>query len=196
MIRSGSYGVDLDQFFNAGAYWRASDRAAPHNVYTNFDRLDALSTSKGKTSSAFTGFVRKEDTKSKAPNATSLNIAVSTGQYAVTYGYDAASNSYVRSEGGALHTDREGGQLAPKVVVALRVENTTVFEDGTRQSYQVTGSGQAFVFQDGIAQEVTWSKADARSPLLLRDGAGKDVALNRGQTWVTAVAPGKAITWQ
>jgi hypothetical protein len=196
MIRSGSYGVDLDQFFNAGAYWRASDRAAPHNVYTNFDRLDALSTSKGKTSSAFTGFVRKEDTKSKAPNATSLNIAVSTGQYAVTYGYDAASNSYVRSEGGALHTDREGGQLAPKVVVALRVENTTVFEDGTRQSYQVTGSGQAFVFQDGIAQEATWSKADARSPLLLRDGAGKDVALNRGQTWVTAVAPGKAITWQ
>jgi hypothetical protein len=196
MIRSGNYGVDLDQFFNSGAYWRAADRYAPHNVYTNFDKLDALTASKGKTSSIFTGFTRKEDTKAATPNAKSINVAVSTGAYTVSYAYDAASNAYVRSEGGAPHVDREGGQIMPRVVVAIRVENTTVFEDGTRQSYQVTGSGQAYIFQDGTVQEATWSKADSKAPLLLKDAAGKDIALNRGQTWITAVAPGKDIAWQ
>jgi hypothetical protein len=195
MIRSGNYGVDLDQFFNAGAYWRATDRYAPHNVYTSFDRLDALSTAKGKTTSSFAGFARKEDTKA-TPNAGTVNIAVSSGTYNVGYTYDATSNSYVRILGGVGHTDREGGQIQPKVAIALRVENTTVFEDGTRQSYKVVGNGQAYVFQDGTVQEVTWSKADARSPLVLHDAAGKDVALNRGQTWITAVAPGKTVTWQ
>lgn len=196
MIRSGNYGLDIDQFFNAGAYWRATDRYAPHNVYTSFDRLDALVASKGKATSTFAGFARKEDTKTASPNAASVRIDVSSGSYNVNYNYDAASNSYVRILGGAAHTDREGGQIQPKVAIALRVENTTVFEDGTRQSYKVVGSGQAYIFQDGTVQEVTWSKADAKSPLVLHDAAGKDVALNRGQTWITAVAPGKAVTWQ
>lgn len=196
MIRSGNYGVDLDQFFNAGSYWRASDRYAPHNVYTDFDRLDALSASKGKTTSTFTGFTRKDDKKAEAPNAASINLGVSSGAFHVSYAYDPATNSYVRSQGGEVHHDREGGQIQPKVVVALRVETTTVFEDGTRQSYQVTGSGQAFVFQDGAVAEVTWQKADSKSPLLLTGADGKPIALNRGQTWITAVAPGKDISWQ
>lgn len=32
-VRNGSY-RDIDQFFNAPYYWRATDRYAPHNVYT------------------------------------------------------------------------------------------------------------------------------------------------------------------
>ena len=37
---------DLDQFYNSGAYWRISERYAPHNVYTSFERLNALNQSK------------------------------------------------------------------------------------------------------------------------------------------------------
>jgi hypothetical protein len=40
-IRNGEY-RDIDQFFNASTYWRSTDRYAPHNVYTNFNRIDAL----------------------------------------------------------------------------------------------------------------------------------------------------------
>ncbi len=45
-IRNGKY-RDIDQFFNGGSYWRSTDRWAPHNVYTNFERLDALNSAKG-----------------------------------------------------------------------------------------------------------------------------------------------------
>lgn len=196
MIRSGNYGVDIDQFFNAGAYWRADDRAAPHNVYTNFDRLDELTQSKGKTSSAFTPIARKDDTKAKTPTATHINMPISSAWYAIDYEYDAASNSYIRKVGGEPHLDREAGQLQPKVVIALEVAMTREMEDGYREQIVTTGSGQAFIFQDGTVIEATWQRPDVKSQISFVDQAGKPIELNRGQTWITALPNTKVPTWQ
>lgn len=196
MIRSGGYGVDMDQFFNAGTYWRATDRYAPHNVYTNFDRLDALATAHGKTASTFTFAERVDEEAAKTPNASHINIGVSSGSFNVDYDYDAASNSYIRKQGGEAHTDREGGQLQPKVVVALRVQMSLAFEDGNREQIATIGSGQGYVFQNGIVTEMTWSKADAKSPLVFTSADGKPVPLVRGQTWITALAASRNVSWQ
>jgi hypothetical protein len=196
MIRSGNYGVDLDQFFNAGTYWRANDRYAPHNVYTSFDRLDALNAAKGKAGSNFTPLPRKDDNKSKTPNATYINMPVSSGAYAVEYDYDSASNTYVRKEGGAPHVDREGGQLTPKVVVAIEVNMSLEFEDGYREQITTTGSGRAWVFQDGTVQEATWQRPDVKSQLSLTGADGKPISLNRGQTWISAMTNGRVPSWR
>lgn len=196
MIRSGNYGVDIDQFFNPAGYWRASDRRAPHNVYTDFDKLDALSTAKGKTSSTFTPFDRKEDKKVDPPNATQIHLPISSAWYNVDYQYDAASNSYLRKVGGEAHIDREGGQLQPRTVVALLVGMTREMEDGYREQITTTGTGRGFVFQDGTVTEVTWQRDTDKSPLKLLDAKGAVVALNRGQTWITAMPSTKVPTWQ
>lgn len=195
MIRSGSYGVDMDQFFNAGTFWRATDRYAPHNVYTSFDRLDALAAANQKTTSSFT-FTPRIDEKKATPTASRININVSSGVFDVDYEYDASTNSYVRKQGGEAHTDREGGQLQPKVVVAMRVAMSHAFEDGNREQITTTGSGQAYVFQNGVVQEVTWSKADAKSPLVFTSADGKPVSFVRGQTWITALATERNVSWQ
>lgn len=196
MIRSGDYGVDIDQFFNAGSYWRANDRAAPHNVYTDFDRLDALTQSKGKTTSSFTPLARKADKKAKTPAATHINMPISSAWYAIDYDYDAASNSYARKIGGEPHLDREAGQLQPKVVIAIEVTMTNAMEDGIREQITTTGSGKAFVFQDGIVAEATWQRPDVKSQISFVDGAGKPIELNRGQTWITALPDSRTPTWQ
>lgn len=196
MIRSGNYGTDLDQFFNAGSYWRATDRYAPHNVYTSFDRLDELNTAKGKTTSNFSGWTRQDEAKSEAPNATSIGIAVSTGAYAVNYNYDPTSNSYIRFQGGENHTDREGGQITPKVIIAIKVPMELGFEDGYREQITTVGSGEGYVFQNGTVTQVTWSKPDAKAQITFTSAEGKQLVLNRGQTWVTALANTKAVTWQ
>lgn len=196
MIRSGNYGVDLDQFFNPGAFWRAADRSAPHNVYTNFDKLDALRESKGKASSTFTGFSR-EDTKTLPPRtASNVTINVSSGSFLVQYAYDEASNTYLRSHNNIPHEDREGGRISPRVVVAIKVPVSLAFEDGNREQITTIGQGQAYVFQNGAVTEGTWQRADAKSPLVLTSGDGKEIKLGRGQTWVTAIANNKAVTWQ
>lgn len=196
MIRGGGYGTDLDQFFNAGTYWRAADRYAPHNVYTDSDKLDALNAAKGKTGSTFTAWPRQDGKTSEAPNATVVDINVSSGSYGVHYNYDAASNTYVRQQGGQPHTDREAGQIQPAVVVAIKVPMSLGFEDGYREQITTTGSGEGFVFQNGTVTAVTWAKAGGTAPLTLTDPAGKEVVLNRGQTWVTALANTRSVTWQ
>ena len=196
-IRGGKY-RDIDQFFNGSSYWRANDRRPPHNVYTSFEKLDALNAGKGYKSSQFTSFARADGKASDKPNAVNIDINFSSSWYNTHYDYDKASNTYLRSIGGQASNDREEGRLAPSVVIALHVNETTVMEDGWRQSIVTTGTGTATVFQNGTAAEYTWRKNDRFSPLELIDAAGKPVALNRGQTWIAAVpnSGGGGISWQ
>lgn len=177
---------DLDQFFNSAAYRRDSKRFAPHNVYSSLDQLLGLSASKGWTSSTFTPLARKaKEEPSAAPTAKTIDLAISSGPYNVRYDYDPAKNAYMRSMGGAIHTDNEtGAQLSPKVVVALAMPYS-LMADGYHSQYQTTGTGNMIVFQDGVAIPGTWNKADLKSQFVFKDAAGTEVKLNPGQTWFT-----------
>lgn len=196
-LRNGKY-RDIDQFFNAATYWRATDRYAPHNVYTNFKRLDALNAKKGYTSSTFTGFSRKDSEASETPTATKIDVKISSPLFNSSYKYDARTNTYARSQAGAAHKDRESGQISPRAVVVLKVTESTVFEDGYRESINAVGKGKAVIFQDGTAQEVNWRKSSRAAQISFTDAEGKDVPLARGQTWITAVPTNKGggVTWK
>ncbi len=181
------------------SYWRATDRYAPHNVYTSFEKLDALESSKGYTSSSFTGWPREDGKVAEAAsqNAKTIDVVISNSLFNSHYDYDAASNTYLRSVGGEPSNDREDGRIAPNVVVALKVDMNTVMEDGYRESITTTGAGGAVVFQNGTATECTWRKNSRTEPLQLTDTNGKELTFNRGQTWVAAVPNGSgSISWQ
>lgn len=196
-IRNGKY-RDIDQFFNGSYYWRASDRYAPHNVYTSFAKLDALNKAKGYTQSKFTGFARTDGKASSKPTATKLTINFNSysSLYNTSYTYDKVHNRYNRYLAGAPHVDREKGQITPSVVIALKVTESTVLEDGYRESINALGSGQAIIFQNGTAQTVTWHKASRSAQLTFTSGA-KEVPLGRGQTWIAAVPNGRgSVSWQ
>lgn len=195
-VRNGKY-RDIDQFFNPNAYWRATDRYAPHNVYTNFTRLDALNKAKGYTTSSFTGFTRIDGTPSAKPKASKINIEISGPTYNSSYKYDSKTNTYARSQAGAKHSDRESGQIKPSVVIAMMVDESTVFEDGYRQSIKAIGSGKAYIFQNGSVHKVTWKKASKTKQITFTDSAGKDFPLARGQTWISAVPNGSGgVSWE
>jgi hypothetical protein len=196
-IRNGSY-RDLDEFFNGSSFWRTTDRYAPHNVYTDFAHLDALNNKKGYTTSTFTAWPRKDDTPSKTPIASTINVTISSALYNSKYTYDAANNDYLRYQAGAPHLDREQGQISPKVVIVMDVHEQTVLQDGYREQITTIGTGRARIFQDGTVITGTWSKTDSGSQTKFLDGSGKEIPLNRGQTWITAVPVnrGGGVTWQ
>lgn len=184
---------DLDQSFNGGSFQRISSRYAPHNVYTSLGSLIALSKSKGYNSSTFTSFPRKADKPGPAPTAKSVSLAISGPLYNVSYNYDAASNSYLRTLAGVPHKDeRSGKQISPKVVIGL-VTAQGIHPDGLHTTYQTLGSGTVFVFQDGLVTQGTWSKANDKEQLKFIDAAGVPIALNAGQTWITAVSSAASV---
>jgi hypothetical protein len=195
-VRNGNY-RDIDQFFNGAYYWRSTDRYAPHNVYTSFEKLDALNAKKGYTSSEFTSFPRTDGGAAKTQNATSVDVTISSALFNSHYDYDATTNTYKRSEGGEAHLDREEGQLAPSSVVVMDIDMSLIMQDGYREDITTSGTGKAYVFQNGVVQAVTWQKTDHSSPLRLIDAEGKDLSLVRGQTWITAVPnSGGGVTWK
>lgn len=188
---------DLDQSFNEGSFWRSTDRWAPHNVYTDSQKLSDLNNKNGWTSSSLIGFKRKDKKLSEEIEAAS-NIAINFGQsgYNTSYTYDSSSNTYARFLEGQPSLDREKGQISPTNVVAIKV-NMNLDHDGYHNIIQTAGEGEAFVFLDGKVIAATWKKADESSPLLLKDSDGNEIKLNRGQTWVSAVPNGVgSISWQ
>jgi hypothetical protein len=188
-----AWGVrDLDQFANAGSYHRISSRAAPHNVYTSIATLNQLETAKGYTSSTFTGFVRKaKESPSKQPTAKSINVTLSGALYNAHYDYNAATNSYNRSEGGAPQIDANTNtQISPKVVITMVVPESQGALDASGayySNYNVIGSGPVYVFQDGLVTAGQWTKSSNTSQITFTDNSGQPIKLNPGQTWLTAV---------
>lgn len=206
-VRNGQY-RDIDQFFNSAAYWRATDRYAPHNVYTSFDRLNKLNAQKGYKKSEFTGFKRvpvnappvtkdqQKEVPVKPDVAKNIQVNISGYLYNSSYVYNKSSKKYTRSQADKPHLDREAGQIAPRVVIVIKVPTKIGFEDGYREQMTTIGSGEAHIFQNGQHLQGTWKKTAKKSQIQFLDSKGKEIPLQRGQAWITAVAPGRSIAWQ
>lgn len=195
VVRGGGY-RDIDQFFNAAYYRRASERYAPHNVYTSFSKLNQLNAAKGYVSSQPIPFERGDDTDA-VQDATSVNLDISGALYNSSYTYDPATKLYDRSQAGAPHLDREAGQIQAKVVIALKVNMERVFEDGYRESITTTGTGDAVIFQNGHAITAVWHKESREGQLSFTDASGQAIKLARGTTWISAIPNGQGdVSWQ
>lgn len=203
-IRNGQY-RDIDQFFNSGTYWRAKDRYAPHNVYTSFEKLNALNSQKGFNESHFTGFARvpavtKPTAKPKQSpppeTANQVQVNISGALYNSNYSYDANSKLYVRSQAGKPHLDRESGQITPRVIIVIKVPTKIGFEDGYREQMTTIGTGEAHIFQNGAHTTAIWKKDAKKNQIKFVDANNKDILLERGQTWITAIGTDRSVTWQ
>jgi hypothetical protein len=184
---------DLDHGANGNAFKRVADRYAPHNLYTSTADLDKASAGRGYTSSNVKSLPRKTEKPSPTVTARTIDLSISSALYNVHYDYDQATNSYKRSEGGKPHTDhRSGQQLAPKTVVALVMNYS---QQGIYSVYQTTGSGKAYIFQDGAVQLGSWTKTGDKEQLIFKDDSGKPMSLNAGQTWITLVKSAGSATY-
>jgi hypothetical protein len=191
---------DLDQFANGGYFRRIPTRYAPHNLYTTGAQLEKLMQARGYYSEpTFAPWLRKGDKKVAAPTASSITIDPSYPDYRVTYSYDPASNSYTRSIRGVADIDASGNvQIKPKNVVVLKAATTYGTTRANTQAVytQTVGSGSGVIFMDGQATEITWRKPSDKARTQFYDAAGKEVALNRGQTWVTVIPLEKSVSYK
>lgn len=184
---------DLDHGPNGAYFQRSSARYAPHNLYTSLPQLLELQNKKGYNTSTFTPLLRKKEAPSPTPNAKLVKVNISAYLYNSHWDYDAASNTYLRSQAGRPHTDeRSGEQIRSKAVLVLVMPHHYA---GIYSVYGTTGSGKAYVFQDGVAAEATWTRAERKSQITLTDAAGAPLGLNPGHTWITLAGAANQVTF-
>ncbi len=210
------YGIkDMDQFsIPFPTCYRNYDRldhpvATEHTMVCFSNRLYDLAAERGWTNvdedgvawdKNFEPWNFKEDAVTNERGSTTSISFVHWDGYAADYGvkwdYDINDNSYKRSNGGQLHIDLETKrQLTAKNVVIQFAKETSGIDIHGHLLYGTIGSGDALIFQDGKVIAGTWKKASRTARTNFYDGAGKEIAFNRGPIWIEVIATGTKIEY-
>lgn len=185
-----------DGFFSGPPYFdRSPDRLGPHDGIAYTDALWQAAESDGWTGPPeFEPWPFKDDEPRGGGEDAAPTIDIGFGgpffsDYAVTWTYDPETNGYARSQGGFEHVDGTTGERIEARNVAVMVTSTSSAGDGTAHLvYDTTGSGDAVVFQDGVAIPGAWAKEGPYARTRFYDAAGNEIAFNRGHTWIEVLS--------
>lgn len=195
-------GLLTDASYSAafGAYFRSSDRQAPHNLYVNLPTLLELKAPAGQGAPKPLFTYRRPDAAVGGVPALGLSVDFGMGTV-VDYLWDGARSGWRRFQVDGSHRradsatmDRAGGQVTPANVVVMFTEYGQSPSDSRSPMALTVGSGRAIVYTAGQAIEGTWSRPDALSPAVLRDATGAVISLTPGRTWVELPRTGAAVT--
>ena len=178
--------------------------ATEHTMYSTTTQLWAVGASRGLTNKdkdgdewdeTFVKYSFKDDLDlSDRPASQRVDVEFWESQpdYAVTWDYDPATNTYLRKNAGIAHMDNNTKkQYAAKNVVVLYMKESRAndgYEGNLHEIFGTKGTGGALVFQDGEKIVATWKKVDREGRTVLTNTkTGKEVEFNRGQIWFQIV---------
>jgi hypothetical protein len=183
-----------------GAIYFARDpsRRAPHNLYTDGDRL---AQGLKKYAPRVTYQLPAPGTPSASPIPAVANRVVfdQTNFHRVTYTYSAADTAFAYgTELGPLIDRNTGQAIKPVNVILIQVAHHDAgFTDvlgAPAVDFDLQGTGPADVFTQGHRYVAKWDLTDAEQPLKILGADGKPMHLPPGLTWIHLVDPGTPIT--
>lgn len=188
MIASGGT-FDLNQYWWDEYFWRASDRYAPHNVYTSTELLKgfyAMRTEQGLAPERLYGlwsFKNPEPSESESK----LHIDFYPPIYTVDWEYVPDANLYRRYQSGEIHTTDASAHIQADNVVVVMTDVKIIDSIGRRE-IRTVGEGEGYVLQDGRVIEIVWKKPSKSERLVFyRRDTGEEIAMNAGITWIEVV---------
>lgn len=186
------------------AFYRSSERKAPHNVYIDNEGLIEDRDKFGYRTTLRTGFVQKfaypelseRVTYDDMPDASVLYPGGKTGDAAngfskvgARFEYNPEDGKYYRFQYGDKHIDLETGEQ-------LKYDNVIFqYVDGiVRDSHDYLGFGAmggsndiCKVFTAGKEIDGTWSRKDLFEPAKYYDKDGNEIVINCGKTWICTI---------
>ena len=189
----------LSESSDGGIYFaRDPSRRAPHNLYTDGDRL-AQGVQKYAPRVTYQLPVPGTPAASPAPAVANQIVFDQTNFHRVTYTYSAADTAYsYGTELGPL-IDRNSGQpIKPVNVILIQVAHHDAgFTDvlgAPAVDFDLQGTGPADVFTQGHRYTATWDLTNTEQPLKILGADGKAMHLPPGLTWIHLVDPGTPVT--
>lgn len=192
---------------------RLPNRATEHTVYVDTNKLWTFAAEKRdltnvdedgvKWDEDFVPWTFQDD--AKEANRGNVN-AISFGfwdqfgsDYGVVWKYDRANNVYKRENGGEPHIDlNTKKQLTGKNIIVIFADESVAndgYDAGQHLLYDVIGTGDALIFQNGDVIKGSWNKKDATDRMTFTDEDGKDVELVRGKIWVEILPTGNKVNY-
>jgi hypothetical protein len=211
---------DLDQFgVGYPNYWRDAERlpgvSTEHTMYTNTIKMfEYAKENRGLTDvdeegtawdEGFEPWIFKDSAEASARGDVS-EIAYGfwdgpsySSDYSVSWDYDSEENVYLRNNGGVPHMDKNTDeQLQASSVVVMQADESPVddgYEGATHLYYDIVGTGEALIFQDGDVIETTWEKDDEESMIRFYDDSSNEVEFVRGKIWVSVLPTGNEVEY-
>ncbi len=147
---------------------------------TNMTQVSNTAWNKNFSSWKFT----KED-KSLGTGYLSYSFWKGYADYDVVWKYDSVKNLYLRENGGVSQIDfTSQEQLSAKNIIVQLVKEERSLDQHAHNYYEVVGSGKGYLYQNGIQEEITWTKSSRTARTLFMSKSGKEVELVPGKTWV------------
>ncbi len=206
-------GNDLDTTYDSGfpIFWRNYERlgrtvATEHTMMASLDAAYEEAEERGFTNEYdgdswdedFTQWQFEDGEPSSNPSATRISFGFWDNQsnYDVTWNYDAASNSYLRANGGKDFIDHETKeQISASNVVVMFVDERGPVDRNKHMLYTTVGEGDALIFANGSVIEGTWEKDSRTSRTIFYDESGDEISFVRGKIWIEAVPSGNDINY-
>lgn len=178
-------------------FFRSKDRPRPHNLYLVLDKVrEEAKKRKMPTTATIKGFAFDRKAAEGTSTITQISIPFSTANK-VSWAYDAATKTYLRSNDGKIHKDAATGkQLSAKNVVVMWAKHNVASRDkvgSTTYEIVLNGTGKASVFHNGQRFDGTWT-TDGKAPPAFKATDGTVIKLAPGNTWFQVVAPSVNIT--
>ena len=170
-----------------GAYRIDNSRKDPHRVFAQLGKLLEISDRRTPPAPYFSYGTSPEAVAAQAGATAASTVHIDYSDVTKSdWGYDAASGTYLRSEGGAPHMAEGGGQVRATNVLVLRAA-AGIAPVGGSESFTIqleNASGDLTLMSGGKAIPGRWSKAGINDPFVFTTTDGKPLLLNPGKTWV------------
>ncbi len=210
--------VELEGLSDYGdiAYYRTDDRPSPHNVFTDYDHIQAAIEYTGIDQALPESYTKhynfvEEGTENTLDDGIVANVVLPGYVYNhARFDYNADDGLYYRSQYYDAQIDGDNGQpLSCKNIILQYCDSAPFDENNYLWTDDVTGGTGKYI-TNGRCIDITWSKpypqenttfiVNIESPYLTvpvytgdfeithyYDMDGNEIQLNRGQTWVCLV---------
>ncbi len=188
----------LTESSDGGVYFsRDPHHAAPHNLYTDGDRL-AQGIDKHAPRITYQLPAAGTPAASPAPAAANHIAFNQTPAHSVTYTYSAADSAYVyNTETGPLIDANSGQPIKAVNVILIQVSHHDAgFTDvlgAPAVDFDLNGTGPADVFSQGKHYTGKWDLTNPELPMKFLGADGKAMQLPGGLTWIHLIDPGTPV---
>lgn len=181
-----------------GAFYRTSDKPAPHNCYASGKGLNKMRKKlkyRKNHKDSYGGHFNFADIDKPYeitdPNAkdASKKVIVGYSYNNAMYKYNADKQKYYRYQYGNKHIDAANGnkQLSCTNIIIQYVK-TVLYPDGKSLKMTQKGDGKGWYITRGKAMKITWHKDKQKTGMTkYYDENGNEITLNNGKTFIQIV---------